>query len=160
MNQLVVCLLSFQFHLYSAGGLSDLGEEQKVSECYNPVSDYWTRLPDMRHQRAYLGLASLGGRLYAVGGSNEADGALSSVERYDPSQNQWTEVQAMETPKAGLSVTVNSGLLFVFGGRTASGEYSPPVTLTGVDVYDPNKNTWKHVADLRFSRCDFGIGVV
>ena len=49
------------------GGLSELGEELKVFECYNPVSDTWIRQPDMRHRRAYLGLAALGGSLYAVG---------------------------------------------------------------------------------------------
>ena len=66
----------------------------------------------------------------------------------------------MEKPRAGLSVAVSSGLLYVFGGRTTSEEYSPPVTLTGVDMYDPKKKKWKHVTDLCFSRCDFGIGII
>ncbi|XP_020609401.1 actin-binding protein IPP-like [Orbicella faveolata] len=146
--------------IYAAGGLSELGEELKVFECYNPVSDTWIRQPDMRHRRAYLGLAALGGSLYAVGGSNEPDGALASVERFDLDRNQWTEVVPMEKPRAGLAVAVSSGLLYVFGGRTTSEEYSPPVTLTGVDMYDPKKKKWKHVTDLCFSRCDFGIGIV
>ena len=49
------------------GGLSELGEELKVCECYNPVSETWMRLPDMHHKRAYLGLTTLEGSLYAVG---------------------------------------------------------------------------------------------
>nr|XP_058971932.1 actin-binding protein IPP-like [Pocillopora verrucosa] len=142
------------------GGLSDLGEELKVFECYNPVSDSWMRQPDMRHRRAYLGLATLGSVLYAVGGSNESEGALASVERFDLDTSQWTEVTPMDSPRAGLSVAVSSGLLYVFGGRTAREEYSPPVTLTAVDMYDPKEKKWKHVTDLCFSRCDFGIGVV
>ena len=95
-----------------------------------------------------------------AGGINEPDGTLASVERFDRQINEWTEVTAMERPRAGLSVAVNSGLLYVFGGRAASEEYSPPVTLTGVEVYDPKKKKWKHVTDLCFSRCDFGIGIV
>lgn len=146
--------------IYVAGGLSDLGEELKVFECYNPVSDSWMRQPDMRHRRAYLGLATLGSVLYAVGGSNESEGALASVERFDLDTSQWTEVTPMESPRAGLSVAVSSGLLYVFGGRTAREEYSPPVTLTAVDMYDPKEKKWKHVTDLCFSRCDFGIGIV
>ncbi|XP_066015193.1 actin-binding protein IPP-like [Pocillopora verrucosa] len=146
--------------IYVAGGLSDLGEELKVFECYNPVSDSWMRQPDMRHRRAYLGLATLGSILYAVGGSNESEGALASVERFDLDTSQWTEVTPMESPRAGLSVAVSSGLLYVFGGRTAREEYSPPVTLTAVDMYDPKEKKWKHVTDLCFSRCDFGIGIV
>ena len=94
-----------------------------------------------------------------AGGSNELDGTLSSVERFDWQTNQWTEVISMETPRAGLSVAVSSGLLYVFGGRTASEEYAPPSTLTGVEVYDPKANKWKHVTDLCFSRCDFGVGI-
>lgn len=146
--------------IYAAGGLSELGEELKVFECYNPVSDTWIRQPDMRHRRAYLGLAALGGSLYAVGGSNEPEGALASVERFDLDRNQWAEVVPMEKPRAGLSVAASSGLLYVFGGRTTSEEYSPPVTLTGVDMYDPKKKKWRHVTDLCFSRCDFGIGII
>lgn len=146
--------------VYAAGGLSELGEELKVFECYNPVSDTWIRQPDMRHRRAYLGLAALGGSLYAVGGSNEPEGALASVERFDLDRNQWAEVVPMEKPRAGLSVAASSGLLYVFGGRTTSEEYSPPVTLTGVDMYDPKKKKWRHVTDLCFSRCDFGIGII
>ena len=85
---------------------------------------------------------------------------MASVERFDTDTNQWTEVVPMETPRVGLSVVVCSGLLYVFGGRTVSEEYSPPVTLTGVEVYDPKKRKWKHVTDLCFSRCEFGIGIV
>ena len=85
---------------------------------------------------------------------------MASVERFDADSNQWTEVVPMETPRVGLSVAVCSGLLYVFGGRTVSKEYSPPVTLTGVEVYDPKKRKWKHVTDLCFSRCEFGIGIV
>lgn len=85
---------------------------------------------------------------------------MASVEWFDLDRKQWTEVVPMEMPRAGLSVAVGNGLLYVFGGRTASEEYSPPITLTGVDVYDPKKKKWKHVTDLCFSRCDFGIGIV
>ena len=53
--------------MWFTGGLSDLGEELKVFECYNPVSDTWIRHPDMCHRRAYLGLATLSGCLYAAG---------------------------------------------------------------------------------------------
>lgn len=49
------------------GGLSELGEELKICECYNPVSDTWLRLPDMNYRRAHLGVTALGGSLYAVG---------------------------------------------------------------------------------------------
>lgn len=94
-----------------------------------------------------------------AGGSNETDGTLSSVEKFDQQTNQWTEVVSLETPRAGLSVAVSSGLLYVFGGRTASEEYLPPSTLTGVEVYDPKKKKWKHVTDLCFSRCDFGVAI-
>ena len=54
----------FQLH---TGGLSELGEELKVCECYNPVSDTWLRLPDMHHRRAHVGVAAVGDSLYAVG---------------------------------------------------------------------------------------------
>ena len=114
----------------------------------------------MHFRRANVGLTAMGGHLYAVGGSNEMDGVLASVEKYDADANHWTEVTAMKTPRAAAAVAVNECLLYVIGGRTAGGEFSPPLTLSSIDVYDPKKNKWKYVTDLCLSRCEFGVGIV
>ena len=156
---IILQFLSLFFNVIT-GGWSELGEELKVCESYNPVSEKWTRLADLNTRRAFLGLATLEGHLYAVGGSNDTKGALSTVERYDTALDAWTQIAALDSPRAGLSVAVNHGHLYAIGGRTASGVYTPPVTMTTIDVYDSKTNQWEHVTDLSFSRCEFGIGIV
>lgn len=64
--------------------MSDLGNELKKVESYDPVSKEWHRLSDMRVPRAYVGVAVLDGHIYAVGGLNEHQGSLNVVEQFDP----------------------------------------------------------------------------
>ena len=146
--------------IHFVGGWSVLGMELKVCESFNPVSEKWTRLADLHQRRAFLGLASLSGNLYAVGGSNDTDSALNSVERFVVKLGAWIVITPLDSPRAGLSVAVNQECLYVIGGRTASGEFTPPVTMTAIDVYDTKTNKWEHVTDLSFSRCEFGIGII
>lgn len=74
----------FFFHIgliYLVGGISDLGIEMALTECYNPITKECVRLADMNVKRAYVGVATMDRMLYAVGGWNDDLGALKSVER-------------------------------------------------------------------------------
>jgi len=51
------------------GGSDGRKSSLKHAEQYDPFSDSWTALPDMRHARCSFGVGDLGGRLYAIGKS-------------------------------------------------------------------------------------------
>ncbi|XP_001626972.2 actin-binding protein IPP [Nematostella vectensis] len=147
-------------NIYVIGGISELGEQLKCTESFNPLKDKWTKLADMSTRRSYLGVASLGDAIYAVGGENEHEGVLRSVERYDYATDEWVLFAMLETPRAGLSLATNNNMLYVIGGRTAGGEFSAPITMATIEVYNQQKNKWTHASDLSLSRCEFGVGIV
>eukprot|EP00698_Gefionella_okellyi_P012092 TRINITY_DN3229_c1_g2_i2.p2 TRINITY_DN3229_c1_g2~~TRINITY_DN3229_c1_g2_i2.p2 ORF type:complete len:302 (+),score=68.30 TRINITY_DN3229_c1_g2_i2:35-940(+) len=73
----------YQEKLYVAGGT--LGKPLKLFQCYDPVTDQWTRLADMPAARTGVSLVVYGDRLWAVGGQTK------SVAEYDVARNFWRE---------------------------------------------------------------------
>uniref|UniRef100_A0A3P9IWW4 Intracisternal A particle-promoted polypeptide n=1 Tax=Oryzias latipes TaxID=8090 RepID=A0A3P9IWW4_ORYLA len=146
--------------IYVIGGISDEGMELRSAEMYDPISRRWSALPVMVTRRAYVGVACLNNSIYAVGGWNEALGALETVEKYCPEEEKWVEVASMSTARAGLSVSAVNGLLYAVGGRATSRDFSAPVTVDSVEIYDPHLDTWTEVGNMITSRCDGGLAVL
>ncbi|XP_033867879.2 actin-binding protein IPP-like [Acipenser ruthenus] len=149
-----------QGFIYVIGGISDEGIELRSAEVYDPVSKRWSALPVMSKRRAYVGVASLNDCIYAVGGWNEALGSLETVEKYSPEEEKWVEVAPMGVARAGVSVTAVNGLLYAVGGRTSSRDFSAPVTVDSVEIYDPHLDTWTEIGNMITSRCDGGVAVL
>lgn len=75
-------------------------------------------------------------------------------------QEKWVEVASMSTARAGVSVSAVNGLLYAVGGRAASRDFSAPVTVDSVEIYDPHLDTWTEVGNMITSRCDGGLAVL
>uniref|UniRef100_A0A8C9RSG9 Intracisternal A particle-promoted polypeptide n=1 Tax=Scleropages formosus TaxID=113540 RepID=A0A8C9RSG9_SCLFO len=149
-----------QGFIYVIGGISDEGMELRSAEMYDPVSRRWSALPVMMTRRAYVGVASLNNCIYAVGGWNEALGSLETVEKYCPEEEKWVEVAPMGVARAGVSVSAVNGLLYAVGGRASSQDFSAPVTVDSVEIYDPHLDTWTEIGNMITSRCDGGVAVL
>ncbi|KAM6948168.1 actin-binding protein IPP [Aplochiton taeniatus] len=146
--------------IYVIGGISDEGMELRSAEAYDPISHRWSALPVMVTRRAYVGVACLNNCIYAVGGWNEALGSLDTVEKYCPEEEKWVEVASMATARAGVSVSAVNGLLYAVGGRASSRDFSAPVTVDSVEIYDPHLDTWTEIGNMITSRCDGGVAVL
>ncbi|XP_030218736.1 actin-binding protein IPP [Gadus morhua] len=146
--------------MYVLGGISDDGLELCSAEVFDALSQRWRPLPPMATRRAYVGVAALNNCIYAVGGWNEALGSLETVEKYCPEEERWVEVASMCTARAGVSVAAVNGLLYAVGGRATSRDFSAPVTVDSVEVYDPHLDTWTEVGNMIASRCDGGLAVL
>ncbi|XP_066537088.1 actin-binding protein IPP [Hoplias malabaricus] len=146
--------------IYVIGGISDEGVELRSAEVYDPISRRWTSLPVMATRRAYVGVASINNCIYAVGGWNEELGSLDTVEKFCPEEERWVEVCPMAQARAGVSVAAVNGLLYAVGGRASSRDFSAPVTVDSVEIYDPHLDTWTEIGNMITSRCDGGVAVL
>ncbi|XP_061752876.1 actin-binding protein IPP isoform X1 [Nerophis ophidion] len=146
--------------IYVVGGISEESRELRSTDTYDPISRRWSALPVMVTRRAYVGVACLNNCIYAVGGWNQSQGALETVEKYCPEEEKWFQVAPMSNPRAGVSVSVVNGLLYAVGGRAASRDFSAPVTVDCVEIYDPHLDTWTEVGNMITSRCDGGLAVL
>ena len=141
--------------IVAAYGLSS-GANTNLTRVYNINTDSWsagTAAPLPARSDAAYGETVHGGFLYVIGGGNSG-APLSDVERYDPVLDAWVTLSPMPTARAGAVAAVIDDGIFVIGGRaSASGPCSGP-SMTTVEKYDIDTDTWTAVAPLPNSRSD------
>eukprot|EP00998_Keelungia_sp_KM082_P000114 NODE_1012_length_1510_cov_262.763557_g1001_i0.p1 GENE.NODE_1012_length_1510_cov_262.763557_g1001_i0~~NODE_1012_length_1510_cov_262.763557_g1001_i0.p1 ORF type:complete len:474 (+),score=75.65 NODE_1012_length_1510_cov_262.763557_g1001_i0:85-1422(+) len=109
--------------VYLVGG-KYRGSPQRLMDRYDPATDSWTRMEDMRVARFGAMVHAVGSKIYVIGGN---DGALplSTVEVYDTVSHSWAELAPMPTARwAGGVMSVSGSAdthLIVFGGHGAEG---------------------------------------
>jgi hypothetical protein len=107
--------------LYAMGGERRFSEPCDATyvfdsvECYDPSTDRWTYMPEMRPDGRYRGrgvsVAALGGKLYAVGGTDGFGDPIAGkqVDCFDPSTGEWSHQPPTRTSvafnaRAGVAV--------------------------------------------------------
>ena len=71
------------------------------------------------------------------------------------SQMKWEYVSGMCVCRAGATVAAINSYIYVMGGRTGHAEsYNAPATLTSMECYDHQTDTWIYMEHMPTSRCD------
>lgn len=116
----------------------------------------------MQTARSQMGVAVLDRCLYVVGGNSSQQEVLRSVEKYSFDLNKWMPVAAMTVSRASPAVAAADGFLYVVGGDQMRevNFFRAQITISSVECYDPNNDTWKDCPDLPKSRSEAGAVVV
>ena len=91
---------SFNGKLLVCGGY-DRGECLKLVEAYDPNTNRWDTLPEMKKGRGRFDLTVLNGKAYAVGG---CDGSkeLNTVEILDEVTSKWIKVSSLPLARSNV----------------------------------------------------------
>ncbi|XP_068624895.1 influenza virus NS1A-binding protein homolog B-like isoform X2 [Battus philenor] len=113
----------------------------RCAEAYDPVTNAWTPLPEMRGPRARFPAVELGGALYALGGS-DGHAELSSVDAF--TDGAWRARSALPLARshAAAAADPERGVLYVAGGW-AGGR-----SLRQVHCYSPLTDQWTEAPSL------------
>ena len=149
--------------LYVIGGniFSDIRRLSAVSfdDLKNPVSsasetmelELQPKTPFSK-PRVYASLVSLNGLLYYIGGiCHKSDSCQNTVECYNPELGEWSFCAGLNTPRHRSGCVASEQNIYVIGGGTKS-VYSSKPLLSSVEKYDPERNSWSYVADLKEAR--------
>ena len=69
-------------------------------ESYDPATNQWNLLSNMRVGREGAGLVVANDNMYCIGGYDGVN-LLNSAEKYDPHTGQWGSVAPMHTCRSG-----------------------------------------------------------
>jgi N-acetylneuraminic acid mutarotase len=131
----------------------DAGGTLVSTELYDPVSDSWSRGPDMKTPRAQHAAVLLAdGRLLAIGGTSgvgvgEASGEWRTAEIYDPSTNSWAYAASMQYGRV-----LPSANLLPDGRVLVSGDDG--INYRTAELYDPTRDRWSMVPNGGFGRAE------
>ena len=128
-------------------------QEQAPAPNSTGADSRWRTLAQMPTQRAYFGLAAVGGQLVAIGGRT-IDGATSAVEVYDPLRDIWSRGADKPSASAYVSAGAVGPLIYVPGGCDA--DFRPT---RNVEAYSPESDAWQTTAPLPEPRCAYALAV-
>jgi len=131
----------FDSRLYVVGGLDSDYRPVDTVERYDPLTDCWEALPQLKSARAGSSAVAAAGRLYILGG--EASGhALNDVQRFDPWLNRWECLPSMHHGRIRAAAADGGGCIFVLGGLDGTRP------LKSVECLDTHKLAWQDMPDL------------
>jgi len=117
---------------------------QNSAECYNPLSDQWTKVSSMSKVRRFAAAATVCDKIVVVGGFGDmTDTTIEpSCEIFEPSTKQWSLVFSPLWPRAAHGVVSIDDKVYLFGGENES-------TLEdAVECFDLKNNEWKTVGSM------------
>ncbi|XP_063833829.1 influenza virus NS1A-binding protein homolog A-like [Ostrinia nubilalis] len=126
--------------LVACGGY-DRARVLRAAEAYDPATNTWAPLPDLRGPRARFPAARLGDALFALGGSDgHAD--LDSVHAL--AAGAWTVRARLPLARTHAAAAADDARrrLYVIGG------WAGGLSLRRVDCYDPDADAWADAPPL------------
>jgi N-acetylneuraminic acid mutarotase len=147
-------------YVYAIGGYFSGAAYTTAAKYYPPSSNYWSSITaGMSYGRYGLAVAVIGDQAYAIGGQ-QSGVAVDFVEKYDPMTNSWTVMAPMPAARYDLAVAVLGSVMdgykiYAIGGVDSSGN-----TLSDVEEYDVNTDTWVARTSLTTARYGHGAAAV
>lgn len=143
-------------------------EPENTWQLYNPVKDIWMTLPILPSQirrLAHFAVVSIAGKVFVLGGGSDAVDPLTGdnggifatdeVWSYDPVLRRWAQRASMLVPRAMFACCVLEGKIIVAGGFTNLRK-----SISKAEIYDPEKDIWVALEDLRLTHNSACTGVV
>merc|ERR1712194_739625 len=100
--------------------------------------------------RSLHAVAVIDGKIYAIGGDDADDIHLDTVEAYDLQADSWQQVASMPDAVISHAAISMGGKIYVTGGAYGYDGYDS-FTNTLI-VFDPQANTWTHLASMGSAR--------
>lgn len=123
-----VAAAPLQGRIVVAGGFLANGGNSRRVDAYDPVSDSWSRLPDLPVSVDHAAAAAWRGRVVVVGGYGADRRPLRAAFLYDGSG--WRRLPAPPEERAAAAAAATSdGRVWVVGGRTSGGLATHMLTL-------------------------------
>ena len=131
------------------GGINSFGNPVRSAEIYDPVTNDWTTVAQMRVPRAgHQATVLPDGRVFVTGGSSDFSDAVALIlnsqettEIYDVGANSWADGPNMDEPKLGhTQTTMANDRVLVAGGYTFFTLFGLPIPSISdeAQVYTPN----------------------
>jgi len=159
-----ISTVGYKSNIYLLGGEEVDTASPTGSRTVNRVTRYdcetgsWSAGASMLLARRWSASVALGDHIYCIGGIGGKGGTyeqrLASMESYnvsDTTNKRWTCLASMSTPRSSHTAEVMDGKIYVVGGGDGAD------WLSSAEVYDPEKNEWRDIANLLTKRWKCGL---
>ncbi len=138
--------------IYTFGGAPDFEVWEKKSWTYDPNTDTWDSICDMKFQRTAMTAQVINNRIYVIGGLDNEENLSGKVEMYDPVTDSWEEKVELPHPVTGHISVVHNDKILVFGGDSGVWQSDKSYGSNLIQEYDPVENKWEIKHCMPFKR--------
>ncbi len=131
--------------IYVIGGQNANGQPLDVVERYNPTSNTWSTVDELRNARFNASATVYNGEILLTGG-REDSGVTDDVEVYDPVDQRWESFESLRDEREGHQVFVVGNDVYVCGGLDTLTQYR-----TDGEIYDGSSESWEDYGPWVFS---------
>ncbi|KAL3852338.1 hypothetical protein ACJMK2_015995 [Sinanodonta woodiana] len=146
--------------LLVAGGIgesNDVPSTVQVLNCvelFDPRTNSWTKLNNLRFPRCYTNIVNVQGRIYICGGAtrsynckNSVLNSVSSIDIYEPKTDHWSLATNMVFPRHSAGAAVIGDQIYIIGGMSSHNNR----LLQSVECYDTTRGVWAtNIQDIPF----------
>ena len=129
---------------------------QNSVECYNPLTDKWTKMSSMSKVRRFAAATTVCDKIIVVGGFGDmtAQTIEHSCEMFEPSTKQWSLVSSPLNPRAAHGIVSIDYKVYLFGGEDEK------FYASGVECFDVNDNKWVEAGFIPVQASYFGTSLL
>jgi kelch-like protein 10 len=110
----------------------------RSAEVYDPLTNKWTLISDMRIGRKFFSCIAFHGCVYAIGHLDFDDrSSMRSGEKYDPQTDTWSAIPDMITGRFSMATAVVDDKLYAIGGSQGL-----PRSTNRVEYFNEGENRW------------------
>ncbi len=117
--------------LYVIGGATDAESACTQVQCYDPITDAWSILPDVEFYSKTLRVVAVDDSLLVIGGRKTRDTVMLS-----PATNEEQVYESTNEQRTFPGVTMAAGKVWMMGGKVGDEAKS------SADCFDPKTGTW------------------
>ncbi|XP_017571029.1 kelch-like protein 23 isoform X1 [Pygocentrus nattereri] len=144
------CYIALHGCVYVMGGYRG-GAPTADTEFFDPLKRKWVPLARMVQGVGNATVCALYDTIYVIGGHYGFKGACTheKIQMYRTDLNAWSIATTCPHPEYGLSSVTLNNCLYLFGGQNAT-----------VDCYDPGKNEWRELSEMKERRMECSAVVI
>ena len=133
--------------LYVFGG-SDGHRRLSTAEMFDPETNSWTELKNMRQPRNGCSCAAIGHNIYVIGGMIGNGERSTTGEIFNTIKKTWSKLPGeMSVPRDQHASVAVGDKIFVMGGYRCG---------KNVEAYDTKKKKWSNMSSMKELRYGFG----
>lgn len=123
-------------NIYLIGGHTTGNELIKEVVRWDPKTNAWFDVGELRSPRSYACTVVYNERIYVIGGIDPKNNEfVSTIENYDPARRSWEYIAELPTPRAGSTCVVIDDAIYMIGGVVLKDDQLHPTNR--VDVFYP-----------------------
>ena len=142
----------YEDKLVVAGGNAGMDVALSSVEFYEVAKNKWKTISSMNLPRRGNALVACKSCLYTLGGEEN----YCSVERLEKLKGKWKLTKPMQTGRSNFAAVHLNGMIYAIGGENdeLDEDLDDCERLKSVERYNPTKNTWRYVKNMKFKRSD------